>query len=186
MQSTFIMPIVLTSAFLMAMTGGCATYSVKTECEKLKGVEYYPPKPYLVITKKTVVKDNAEIPTEYSVAVFYLPDYKAGKRFFDIRPNLGSASAELKLDDGWRLAGANITLDSKFVEGLNAGAGLLGAIPAGGAGAPSPWLEIAKMLIPGLTKGFVPAQPEKQAVWIFEIEEDGTFKEVSLPGFPLH
>jgi len=94
-----------------------------------QGIRYYRPKPYLLITPvnetTTTEKDKTKTTTSTPGAKYvnmnleYLPDY--GEEYaIQVRPGLGTADVKIELEDGWKLASLNQTLDTKFSENLQA------------------------------------------------------------------
>lgn len=146
--------IVVASILLVgSLPAGCA--SVKA-IRGGDGIPFYPSKPYLVVTKNlptlpstatvkkktvtttkpdgtTVVEEDTEQPatptsdTSYSFQIVYLPDL-ANRYGIKIDSGLGSATANVTLEQGWRLASINATADSKAAENLTALGSMVGAV----------------------------------------------------------
>ncbi|MFN4196625.1 MAG: hypothetical protein ACK4FM_01275 [Caldimicrobium sp.] len=176
---------------------GCAS-SITGRAGGEKGIAYYLPKPYLLITK------NLNLPTEkitekitekkedkgntttiertiesvstnntqgdtYSFQVIYLPDLTQ-KHFLEILPGTGEVKTNITLVDGWKFVGLNLQADAKTADIIKAIGEVIKAAPI----PPKPSV-----------KGFFKEEPEiekapqkgKAAIWLYEIKVDnGTLK----------
>lgn len=142
----------LVPVFLVLFLCGCATtpYSIplshKAKVESPgKGIPYYLPRPYLVVTKNltcvtaaksgstesqgtaqtaqktniTVNKDSDKSKDAYAMQVVYLPDPdQKYALYFD--KGTGSYDSAITLVDGWKLAGLNMKGDAKTSETIQA------------------------------------------------------------------
>lgn len=129
----------LVPVFLILFLYGCATtpYSVplsqKAKVESPgRGIPYYLPHPYLVVTKNltcataeksgsavTVKNDTALNKDNYAMQVIYLPDPdQKYALYFD--KGTGSYDSTITLVDGWKLAGLNMKGDAKTAETIQA------------------------------------------------------------------
>lgn len=127
------------AALFLLLLSGCAGVRVKknpTDCDK--GIRYYRPKPYLLITptSETVAITNEGGDTTATssagdrfveIKMEYLPDFSE-EYAIQVKPGIGSANVTIGLDDGWNLTSINQTLDSNFDENLAAITGLIGAV----------------------------------------------------------
>lgn len=141
----------LTPVFLVLFLYGCATtpYSVplsqKAKAQSSgKGIPYYLPHPYLVITKNLtcvpapkpestgdqntdqgVTKNNpgkidAVLTADaYAMQVIYLPDPDQKYALY-FNKGTGSYESAISLVDGWKLAGLNMKGDAKTAETIQA------------------------------------------------------------------
>lgn len=122
-----------------------------------RGIRYYRPKPYLLITpftqettttKKPGNSSSSETSTsvtsvsdEYvTIKLEYLPDFSE-EYAVDVRSGFGTNETQITLENGWNLTAINQKLDSKTAENINAVANLIKsiggvALPARGAPAP--------------------------------------------------
>lgn len=109
-----------------------------------RGIRYYRPKPYLLITPAT---EESPGPGRNALArrasdeavnleLRYLPDFTE-EYALDVRPGLGSANVSIELEDGWNLVSLNQELDSQFDENLSSVADVIKAIPTPSSGTPS-------------------------------------------------
>jgi len=161
-------------ALALAATG-CAEFKVTHGDRKREvGLQYYLPKPYLMITKnvtfappvaasaaesgsadKSTSGDAVTEVLQYSAHILYLPDLVDGERTIWMKPWLGSVSSNLALANGWQLTGANVTLDSKTAESVTGAGAVAGGLApmftpvAGGSGFAT---ELVKALAPTLEK----------------------------------
>lgn len=103
-----------------------------------KGIRYYRPKPYLLISSgtasvtvsekdKTVTTKSTPDPRYVNIQLVYLPDFEE-EYAIDVRTGFGTADVSLKLEDGWNLTELNQKLDSQTDENLKAIAELVGSI----------------------------------------------------------
>jgi len=105
------------------------------DCDK--GVRYYRPKPYLMVTAagqtQTTGGTTTVTPTDQYVNldIKYLPDFSE-EYTINVNPGLGVANVTISLQDGWNLTSINQNLDSKFADNLNAVANVLGKVAPGG------------------------------------------------------
>lgn len=118
------------------------------ECDK--GIRYYRPKPYLLVTPagttKTTTKEGQKTTTieagqtdEFvQIELQYLPDFSE-EYAINVEPGLGTANVKVELEDGWNLTSINQDLDTKFAENVEALANLAkaGAAAIPTAGPPS-------------------------------------------------
>lgn len=107
-----------------------------------KGVRYYRPKPYLLVTpagkaytdpesKKNVVEPSD---TYVQIQLQYLPDFSE-EYSINVRTGFGTADVGIKLENGWNLTEINQKLDSQTDENLKAVAELIKAVPPAAFGA---------------------------------------------------
>lgn len=111
-----------------------------------KGIRYYRPKPYLLVsssgeTKVTVKEGSKETITvpdaKYvHIQLQYLPDFEE-EYAIDVRSGFGVADVSITLEQGWNLTAINQKLDSQTDENLQGAAALIGSIAkaAGGTSA---------------------------------------------------
>ncbi|MFM7169022.1 MAG: hypothetical protein ACKO3T_27610 [Planctomycetaceae bacterium] len=106
---------------------------IKNPGDDDKGVRYYRPKPYLMVTSAQITKETSGVkttetdPRSVIIEVKYLPDFSE-EYSINTTPGLGSANVKLTLTEGWNLTEVNQDLDSKVQETLQAAATLAGAV----------------------------------------------------------
>lgn len=140
----------------MLATIGCTPRTVVTKDPgpHAKGIRYYRPKPYLLVSPfypQVEVGANGETiewsePSNQYVTIDlqWLPDFSE-EYALRVRTGLGFANVEVTLEDGWKLTGLNQTLDSQFNENITAIANLLkAAAPKGLVAAPEAAQEGAR------------------------------------------
>jgi hypothetical protein len=110
------------------------------------GVRYYRPKPYLMV-KPAVNKNGEPVPGYVSLEPTTLPDFSE-EYSIHIRPGLGSNETNITLEDGWKLTGLNVAVDSKFDENLAAVAEVAKGIPTSGDFGPEHRIEVRGMNVP--------------------------------------
>ncbi len=119
----------------LACISGCAPRTVvrKNPCDNDRGIRFYRPKPYLLVTpgsEITSVEDQAKktITTKKGVGnsdqfvtikLEYLPDF-AEEYAIEVKPGLGTNNTVVNLEDGWNLTTVDQKLDAKFDENLGA------------------------------------------------------------------
>lgn len=94
-----------------------------------QGIRYYRPKPFLKVEPAEIVVDKNRseiIPGMVRVSLVYLPDFSQ-EYSIDVRPGLGIAHVDIKLEDGWNLTEIGQNLDSQTDENLKAIGSILGA-----------------------------------------------------------
>ncbi|MGA1980743.1 MAG: hypothetical protein ABSG99_09335 [Sedimentisphaerales bacterium] len=140
------------------LTGCGSSVEVKKLGEKDKGIPYYLPKPYLLITSgistteyqekvtetKTEKPDGTKINEKvtdrtpitppiskdgYSVRIVYLPDLRT-KYGITINPGSGTSDTKITLADGWQFTSLAAITDTKVPETIKATAELVGAVSA--------------------------------------------------------
>ena len=99
------------------------------------GVRYYRPKPYLLI-KPMTARDGLPVDGYVSMEQVTMPDFSE-EYSIHVRSGLGTIDTEIKLEDGWKLTGLNISVDSQFDESLKAMADVIEAVPRATAAAAS-------------------------------------------------
>jgi len=110
-----------------------------------KGIRYYRPKPYLLVSsgiaeitvsdkEKTTTTRMVPDPKVVNIQLVYMPDFEE-EYAIDVRTGFGTADVSITLEDGWNLTAINQNLDSQTDENLKGVAELLGAI--GGLPAPA-------------------------------------------------
>jgi hypothetical protein len=112
----------LTILTLTAILSGCATvkfYSDK-ELTKESGIEFYSPKPYLIV-EKNPAKD-----VSMKMSIIYLPDFNNPK-YAKLKPGFGTSDLKLSLENGI-ITSYGITSDSKIPETITAISGLVGGV----------------------------------------------------------
>lgn len=112
----------LTILTLTVILSGCATvkfYSDK-ELTKESGIEFYSPKPYLIV-EKNPAKD-----VSMKMSIVYLPDFNNPK-YAKLKPGFGSSDLKLSLENGI-ITSYGITSDSKIPETITAIGGLVSGI----------------------------------------------------------
>lgn len=95
-----------------------------------KGIRYYRPKPYLKVEPAEVAIEKNQtriVPGLVRISLAYLPDFSE-EYSIDVRPGLGTANVELKLEDGWNLTEIGQDLDSQTDENLEALGSILSAV----------------------------------------------------------
>ncbi len=100
----------------------CATVQFynDSELEEKTGIEFYSPKPFLVV-EKNPAKDVA---VKYSI--IYLPD-KSRPKFAKMKPGLGTSDLQLTLENGI-ITSYGITADSKIPETITSVAELISSV----------------------------------------------------------
>lgn len=119
---------------------GCAPgiRVVKNPGDDDKGVRYYRPKPYLMVTTaQKTHEDNVKKTTEMDhrfvmIEIKYLPDFSE-EYSISTTAGIGTAHVEITLGDGWNLTSINQNLDSKTQENIQAATQLATAVLSGGA-----------------------------------------------------
>ncbi|MFY7953598.1 MAG: hypothetical protein ACOVT5_13920 [Armatimonadaceae bacterium] len=102
------------------ITLGCASTTVKKDPGLHdRGVRFYRPKPYLLLTPTQAAGDD-----QVSISLQYLPDYSE-EYSIHVRAGIGANKSKIKLDNGWNLTGIDYDVDSKTSENINAAANLL-------------------------------------------------------------
>jgi hypothetical protein len=104
---------------LTLILSGCATvkfYSDK-ELKTESGIEFYSPKPYLVV-ERNPAKD-----VSMKMTIVYLPDF-SNPKYAKIKPGIGTSDLKLSLENGI-ITSYGITSDSKIPETLTAISGLV-------------------------------------------------------------
>jgi len=176
---------VITALFL---TGCGASVTVKKLNDKDKGIPYYLPKPYLLITRgfseskvtetKTenpdgtmttqTVKEQAPATTKsgqtaYSMKIIYLPDLR-NTYGITINPGIGKSETKITLENGWKLTSLAENTDTQVAETITATAGLTGTI------------------VQALSKGVSPVTEKvpDYSIIIYEIEKDGDKVKINL------
>ncbi|MFN6087595.1 MAG: hypothetical protein ACK47E_02495 [Cyclobacteriaceae bacterium] len=107
---------------LTVILSGCATvkfYSDK-ELTKESGIEFYSPKPYLIV-EKNPAKD-----VSMKMSIVYLPDFNNPK-YAKLKTGFGSSDLKLSLENGI-ITSYGITSDSKIPETITAIGGLVSGI----------------------------------------------------------
>ncbi len=120
---------------LMTACAGIQVSRLTSDNDQVKGVRFYRPAPYLLVT--------ADAKGELKASLVYLP--KINEEYvIQSKSGLGSAEAKFKLEGGWNLTEFGQTSDSKTAELVTSLAGLLkGAtteLTATGAPSPAPGL----------------------------------------------
>lgn len=128
---------------------GCTPRTVVTKDPGpfAKGIRYYRPKPYLLIspfypqfetgTNGEVIEWSEPSPEYVNIELQWLPDFSE-EYALNVRTGLGFANVSVTLEDGWKLTGLNQKLDSQFDENITAIANLIkSAAPKGLVAAPS-------------------------------------------------
>ncbi len=192
-----ILPIMCVISALF-LTGCGASVTVKKLNDKDKGIPYYLPKPYLLITRgfsateykekvtetKTekpdgtmatqTVKEQVPVTTKYGQAAYtmkiiYLPDLR-DKYGITINPGIGKSETKLTLENGWKLTSLAENTDTMVAETITATAGLVSAL--------APTFETLALEIP-IPAEKVPERPEaaeevpEYSICIYEMVWDG-------------
>jgi len=110
-------------AVMLVTLSGCllpGTRVFKNPRERDRGIRYYRPKPYLLITPFRDGKNVQSLPSEYvSIDLQYLPDFSE-EYSLHITTGLGQAKINVTLDDGWNLTKIDQDLDSNFDDNVAA------------------------------------------------------------------
>lgn len=113
-----------------SFASGCTPgiYATKDPGRWNRGIRYYRPKPYLFLQPAGDAQ-STEAPKAtksvdpagglYKLTLEYLPDF-AEEYALRVRPGLGTAKVELKLENGWNLTSVNQDLDTKTAENVGA------------------------------------------------------------------
>jgi hypothetical protein len=112
----------------------CASTTVKKDPgQHDRGIRYYRPKPYLLLTPTSGAGDD-----QVSISLQYLPDYSE-EYSIHIRAGIGKNKTVVKLENGWNLTSVDADIDSQTDENLTAMAKMVeavgGIIPSSGKGA---------------------------------------------------
>ena len=129
MQNSRSLNLLLLVLFVCASTG-CVlprTTVVKNPGNRDNGIRYYRPKPYLLV-KPMLATDGTPVPGYVSIETTTLPDFSE-EYSIHVRTGLGNNDTQITLEDGWKLTGLNIKLDSQVDENLKAAAEVAKAIP---------------------------------------------------------
>jgi hypothetical protein len=110
------------------------------------GVRFYRPKPYLMV-KPAVNKNGEPIEGYVTIEPTTLPDFSE-EYSIHIRSGLGSNETSITLEDGWKLTGLNVDVDSQTDENLRAVAEIAKGIPTGGDFGASHRVEVRGMNVP--------------------------------------
>jgi len=113
----------------------CASTTVKKDPgQHDRGIRYYRPKPYLLLTPTSGAGDD-----QVSISLQYLPDYSE-EYSIHIRAGIGKNKTNVKLENGWNLTGLDADIDSQTDENLTAMAKMVeavgGIIPSSGKAVP--------------------------------------------------
>lgn len=116
---------------IAAVTCGCNPRTVirKDPGPHDKGVRFYRPKPYLLLSpleEKDVAGNITASREKVKITLEWLPDFSE-EYSIDVRPGLGSNNTSISLEHGWNLTQLNVTIDSQVDENLSAVGGLVGA-----------------------------------------------------------
>jgi hypothetical protein len=125
------------------------------------GVRYYRPKPYLLI-KPMTARDGLPVDGYVSMEQVTLPDFSE-EYSIHVRSGLGTNDTEITLEDGWKLTGLNISVDSQFDENLKAMADVIEAVPRATAAASEqlPSMAVRASNVPlGLYEAVVSTGPD--------------------------
>jgi hypothetical protein len=125
------------------------------------GVRYYRPKPYLLI-KPMTARDGLPVDGYVSMEQVTMPDFSE-EYSIHVRSGLGTNDTEIKLEDGWKLTGLNISVDSQFDESLKAMADVIEAVPRATAAASEqlPSMAVRASNVPlGLYEAVVSTGPD--------------------------
>jgi len=169
--------------FISIFIAGCAS-TITARPGGETGIPFYPPKPYLLITKnlipiveKTMEKKDEKGNTiehtaeplalnvdkekdSYSFQIIYLPDLT--QRYgLEIQSRTGTVKTNVTLVDGWKLVGLNLDADAKTSETIQA---IGGVIP--------------QLSLPAKVDKGVPKMERSEAgLWLYEIKvENGQLK----------
>jgi hypothetical protein len=114
---------------VMTLSIGClpSTRIIKNPGDRDRGVRYYRPKPFLLITP-LINKAGEPVTGFVSIEQVVMPDFSE-EYSIHVRTGLGTNDTEIKLTDGWRLDAINVNLDSQFDENAEAIASLVRSIP---------------------------------------------------------
>lgn len=151
MRVCYVAPVLICSCLIAS---GCPPRVVvrPNPGEHTKGIRYYRPKPYLLVTPSgataTVTESTTTTPpgdsgntvevkrTTEATAISqqyvtlkleYLPDFSE-EYAIDVRTGVGTADVQITLEDGWKLTSLNQDLDSNFDENVDAIANLVSAV----------------------------------------------------------
>ncbi len=91
-----------------------------------KGLRFYRPHPYLVVTR-SVKKTDKVTETVCTSRIEYLPELEDAY-VIELKPWLGTVDAKFKFEDGWKLTEYGQISDARIPETINAISGLIGAI----------------------------------------------------------
>ncbi len=139
-------PVGLLTILVPLLLAACASTTVKSNPGKHdKGIRYYRPKPYLVITQ---AKDQ---PDRYvDIKLEYHPDFTE-EYSIHVHTGIGKNKTSVKLDNGWNLTSIDIDVDSEIPENIKAISDLVGSV--GGlvkktVGEPSTTIRVAANNVP--------------------------------------
>ncbi|MCB0068103.1 MAG: hypothetical protein R3E01_14165 [Pirellulaceae bacterium] len=141
------LPRIVAYCLLLVVTSGCLTPSAtvtKNPGPKHRGVRYYRPKPYLFVRPARLEGTDKGSPAEQfvEIGVQYLPDYSE-EYAIHVRPGLGLADVDIKLENGWNLTAIGAKLDSQTDEQIDAIASLASSFqPTKSSGASSENLSL--------------------------------------------
>jgi hypothetical protein len=103
----------------------------KTGSESWRGVRFYRPAPYLLLTREALRVGGAESVPVDKATIVYLPDYS---KEFVIQwwPGFGNVAPKFTLQDGWNLTSFDSRVESEGAAALSSLADLLSAQPFAG------------------------------------------------------
>ncbi len=119
---------------VLGFLGGCAnvTISPVSKDDDGKGVRYWEPWPYLLVSQK-IAKDGSALGEAKDIQIIYLPNM-CKQRKIEMSAGFGSAEMEPQLTEGWMLTGLGAKADSKVSDTIGAIASLIPAVFLTGGG----------------------------------------------------
>lgn len=126
--------------FLLLVGAGCASTTVHKDPGKHdKGLRFYRPKPYLLITPLDAAKWGNVGPDEMvEMKLDWLPDF-AEEYSVRIKTGIGTNKTKVTLENGWKLTNLDVDVDAKFKDNLDAITNLVKTVaPSGLLAAPKP------------------------------------------------
>lgn len=130
------------------------------------GVRFYRPKPYLLV-KPAVNKNGEAVPGYVSIEPTTLPDFSE-EYSIEVRSGLGSNETSITLEDGWKLTGLNVDVDSQVDESIRAAAEIVKGIPTGGDFGAQHRVEVQGVNVPlGLYESVISDQGGKKRLYGF-------------------
>lgn len=184
---------------VLFLTGCGSTITVKKISDDDKGIPYYLPKPYLLITQgfsateykekvtenkneksdgsvtTKTVKEQVPVTTQsdqvaYSMKIIYLPDLRA-KYGIAFNPGAGKSDSNFALENGWKLTSLTENTDTKVAETITATAALATALTPMLTAIKTADISVTAQELIEFTK--VPEKAPEYSICIYEMVLDG-------------
>ena len=123
-------PSLLAVLAVSVLATGCVlpkTTVVRDPGPRDRGVRYYRPKPYLMVSP-LVNRDGEPVAGFVTLETQMLPDFSE-EYSIHVRTGLGTNETSITLADGWNLTGLNVNVDAQVDDNLRAVADVVGSVP---------------------------------------------------------